>query len=286
MKAQLWEDDNQWLKAQEKRETGWASVGLIVLFYALLYTLNLRLPLAYSSYTRRIWDWSQLALAVAAAIVLVAKWRAMERRNSLIGLALGILSGLSNFIYHPDILESLLEGAMVWLTFMGGTVLFKELETPRVAAFKPPWRKIGLSLLFGMVLAIPLAVINNLYFYMSSGLIQFQNFFESAFAALSPGISEESIYRFFILAACLSLLRASRHRRLAFTVSILLAVVPHSLNHLPDLFLMNAAMGLFMLTATSLLFGLPMALLQVYRNFESAVAFHWFIDFVRFLFGY
>ena len=29
-----------------------------------------------------------------------------------------------------------------------------------------------------------------------------------------------------------------------------------------------------------------MALLQVRRSFESAVAFHWFIDFARFLFGY
>ena len=286
MQAQLWEDGHQWLRAHEKRETGWVIIGLIALFYALLYALNLWLPLAYGSYTTRIWDWSQGALALAAGIVLLVKWKAIELRNCLIGLALGILSGLSNFVYHPDILESLLEGVIVWLTFMGGTVLFKELEAPRVVSFKPPWRKIGLSLLFGMVVAIPLAVINNLYFYMSSGIIQFQSFFESAFAALSLGISEESIYRFFVLAACLSLLRASQHRRLALTASILLAVVPHSLNHLPDLFLTNAAMGLFMLTVTSLLFGLPMAILQLYRNFESAVAFHWLIDFVRFLFGY
>jgi hypothetical protein len=41
-----------------------------------------------------------------------------------------------------------------------------------------------------------------------------------------------------------------------------------------------------MLVATSLLFGLPMALLQVKRNLESAMAFHWFIDAFRFAFGY
>jgi membrane protease YdiL (CAAX protease family) len=62
--------------------------------------------------------------------------------------------------------------------------------------------------------------------------------------------------------------------------------VPHSLNHLPDLFLQNPWMGLFMLIATSLLFGLPMALLQLKRNLETAIAFHWFIDFMRFLFGF
>ena len=32
--------------------------------------------------------------------------------------------------------------------------------------------------------------------------------------------------------------------------------------------------------------GLPMAVLQVKRNLETAIAFHWFIDFARFLFGY
>ena len=29
-----------------------------------------------------------------------------------------------------------------------------------------------------------------------------------------------------------------------------------------------------------------MALLQLWRNLESAIAFHWLIDFVRFLFGF
>ena len=41
-----------------------------------------------------------------------------------------------------------------------------------------------------------------------------------------------------------------------------------------------------MLVATCLLFGLPMAVLQVRRNLETAIAFHWWIDCVRFLFGF
>jgi hypothetical protein len=45
-------------------------------------------------------------------------------------------------------------------------------------------------------------------------------------------------------------------------------------------------MGSVMLVATSLLFGLPMALLQIKKNLETAIAFHWLIDFMRFLFGF
>jgi membrane protease YdiL (CAAX protease family) len=82
------------------------------------------------------------------------------------------------------------------------------------------------------------------------------------------------------------LLKGSHSPRLALTAAVILAVVPHSLNHLPDLFLENATMGFAMLVATSLLFGLPMALLQIKKNLETAIAFHWLIDFMRFLFGF
>jgi len=33
-------------------------------------------------------------------------------------------------------------------------------------------------------------------------------------------------------------------------------------------------------------FGLPMAFLQHKRNLETAITFHWFIDFIRFFGGY
>lgn len=140
--------------------------------------------------------------------------------------------------------------------------------------------------MLGVLLAVPLAVINNLFFYLNTGSIDWQNVLTSAFAALSPAIHEEIIFRFFVLAFVLTLLKFSTSSRLAMFIAIFLAVVPHSLNHLPDLFLTNPAMGLFMLTATSLLFGLPMAILQIKKNLESAIAFHWFIDFARFLFGF
>src|SRR5688572_28763160 len=128
MKAQLWEDGNRRLNVSEKREIGWVAIAFIGLFYAVLYALNLWLPLAYGNYTGRIWDWSQAALAIGAGLVLVMKWKAIERKHSTIGLVLAMLSGLSNFIHHPDIPESLLEGVAVWLTFVAGTTLFKGLE--------------------------------------------------------------------------------------------------------------------------------------------------------------
>ena len=54
----------------------------------------------------------------------------------------------------------------------------------------------------------------------------------------------------------------------------------------PGDILLGSALGIFMLAATSLLFGLPMPFLQIKKNLEAAIAFHWWIDFMRFLFGF
>jgi hypothetical protein len=138
----------------------------------------------------------------------------------------------------------------------------------------------------GILFALPLAALNNLYFYLNSGSVQFKPLLASALEALSPAIHEEIIFRFFILALVLYLLRYHLPDRRVTAVAVFLAVIPHSLNHLPELFLQNPLMGLVMLIATSLLFGLPMALLQIKKDLGSAIAFHWFIDFARFWFGF
>jgi hypothetical protein len=266
--------------------SGWASVGLMALGFVALYLVNYLVPLAKSNYTTRIWDWTELALTAVALVVLALQWRAIRARTIWLGGALGMLSGLSYLVDDSSLRGGATAGIAVWFTFMAGTVLFQNLKRHAIAAFRPPWTAMARSVGFGILLGIPLAALNNLFFYLQNGAPRFHNIFVSAAEALSPGIHEEAVFRYFILAICFSLLQESPRPRLVMIAAIVLAVVPHSLLHLPDLFLENPVMAVVMLVATSLLFGLPMALLQIKRSFESAVAFHWFIDFVRFWFGY
>lgn len=264
---------------------GWLGLAAIVLGYAALYAINYLLPADGRNYTTRIWDWSQTALMVAAICVTLWHWRAVRLRPALLGLSLAALSGLSHWQHDPSLAWSFYEGLAVWACFVAGVVLF-EKQPVSVAAFAPPLANFGKSIGLGILFALPLAAFNNLYFYLNAGSVQFQNGFASAFEALSPAIHEEIVFRFFVLALVFRLLPSSLSRRWAVTLAVFLAVVPHSLNHLPDLFLANPVMGVVMLVATSLLFGLPMAALQIRRNLETAIAFHWFIDFARFFFGF
>lgn len=259
---------------------------MIALAYFALYGLNYLLPLSASNYTTRIWAWSQAALMVTALLVAFRNRSLIKPGDILLGSALGTFSALSHSFHDPSLRQSFLEGISVWICFLGGVSLFKNMKAISVPAFQFPLAKIGLSILFGILVAIPLAVLNNLYFYMNVGAIHFQNILFSAFEASSPAIHEEIIFRFFVLALCISLTPSSASPRLRMGVALFFAVVPHSLNHLPYLFLQNPLMSLFMLAATSLLFGLPMALLQIKKNLETAIAFHWWIDFMRFLFGF
>ena len=274
------------LPARRKQITGWMGIAAIAIGYLALYAINFWIPLGNTNYTTRIWDWSQLALTLAALAVVIVKRQLFEIGTILFGLILALISALSHSLHSPSVLSSLSEGLAVWICLLGGVALFKDLKTPVVPAFQPPLMNIGRSILFGIAVAIPLAAVNNLYFYLSAGEVRFTNVFYSAFEALSPAIHEEIVFRFFVLAVCLSLLKDIASPSLRIFTAIFLAVVPHSLNHLPDLFLQNPLMGFLMLTATSLLFGLPMAWLQIRRNLETAIAFHWFIDFIRFLFGF
>lgn len=271
---------------------GWVGIIGMAALYVVLYTLNLTIPLAssplfhYNNYTTRIWSWSEFALAGAALAVLFTRRRNFTVRSVVLAFILAFLSGASIYGRTRGTIDAAQEGVVVFLTFLAGAALFQQTQGQRVGAFQTTPADFFRSLLFGMTAALPLAAINNLFFYMNSGAVVFSDGIRSALLALSPGISEEIIFRYFIIALSGHWLQSESKHGLGFGAMIFLAVVPHSLNHLPDLFLTNPAMAVFLLAATCLLFGLPMALLQAKRNLETAIAFHWFIDFARFLFGY
>ena len=264
---------------------------LVAGIYAGLYVLNLIVPLDrslifhYNNYVTRIWSWSEFALAGAALVVLLQQ-RRLSITSVLLGFGLSLLSSLSIYARTHDPIDAAQEGVIVLLTFLAATTLYEVNKKITIPAFQGGIRKIFRSLLFGLLAALPLAVLNNLFFYFSEGWSSFRDVILSALLALSPGIAEEIIFRYLVMALCAQWIPDGVRPSWEYYTMIALAVVPHSLNHLPDLFPINPAMGVFMLVSTSLLFGLPMALLQIKKNLETAIAFHWSIDFIRFLFGY
>ncbi|MCX7710847.1 MAG: CPBP family glutamic-type intramembrane protease [Clostridia bacterium] len=278
--------------ASVKKNKGWFVVSLIIIAYIGLYALNLLTPLTfsvvhhYNNYISRIWGWSEQVVGLSALVILIFKRKDVDFRAIGTAVILALINGLSIYFRIGGLVNAIEEGFIIIFTLLAGVILFKEASEFRIAVFEGGTKRILGSILWGIAFSLPLCILNNLYFYFTNGIVEFENIFSSAFFALNPGISEEIIFRFFIMAVCVYSLKGTASKRMIFFIATFLGVVPHSLNHLPDLFMMNPGAAVFMLVATSLLFGLPMAWLQWKRNLETAISFHWFIDFTRFFFGF
>lgn len=267
-------------------DNGWFIAALIFLAYMSLYFLNITIPLEknYSNYTSRIWLWSEYVIAFISLIIIVKKWRSIRRSYVFIAFIFAGIDWLS--LYTGNRLYNVNETAVVFLAFIAGVLLYRENYGVKVAMLKMPIKSVLYSLGYGILISLPFAIINTLYFALTTGFTKLQDPFISAFSALSPGISEEIIFRFFVIGFCTALLYKKLPDNYLRIAVLFFAIVPHSLNHLPDLFLISPQSGLFLLISTSLLFGLPMAYLQIRKNLETAVGFHWFVDFIRYLFGF
>jgi len=156
----------------------------------------------------------------------------------------------------------------------------------RIITFQESPSTITRLILFGIIISIPFASLNLVYFYLNTGLQPFIGGIYAGILACNPAISEEIIFRLFPVILVITLLRHECSERTALVAAVCIGVIPHSLNHLPDLFITNPVAAMSMCILTSLLFGLPLCLLQLYKGLPSACGFHWFVDMTRFLFGY
>ena len=111
------------------------------------------------------------------------------------------------------------------------------------------------------------------------------NVLPQAIKALAPGISEEVIWHFFLLAFVVDIFKGNIPKnKLALPLTYVLTVVPHCLIHLPNVIMDNLFMALLQLLFTAILFGFPMAWLVKNKNLQTSVGFHWSIDFLRWIF--
>jgi len=174
----------------------------------------------------------------------------------------------------------------VFLVSLGAIGLLKAHDVLRFRLAGNDLALTGRSLGLGVLLGIPFAVLNVLLFVFASGKqIVPEDVLTGAIMALKPAIMEEMAFRLLFMALAMVVLMKVLPRNIAIASAIFMAIVFHSAAHVPDLLMSNPPMALVMVVVTSLLFGLPMALLAYKKDIETAIGFHWIIDAVRFALG-
>lgn len=159
--------------------------------------------------------------------------------------------------------------------FTGGVLLLQYSRLGQVSTLQgQPW--LGLrSFALGCLLALPAALLNNLGELHSQDAWLVHNW-QVAYAIV-PALAEEAWARLLLVPLCYALLRAAapQRPRLALWMALLASVFAHGYAH--------TGIDPFGILIGSLLYSLPAGLLLVRRDFESAVGYHFLVDFARYL---
>jgi hypothetical protein len=164
--------------------------------------------------------------------------------------------------------------------FIGGGILTKITGLTHIRSVNGNWGLALQGFLWACVLALPPALLN-----IGGGAHSQDVWVDQAWeplVALVPGIAEETWARLFLTTLIYALLRPKTNQRPARALipAVFIAAFAHGLAHLPGAMVFSPA-ALQMLLA-GLMFGVPMGLLFVKRDFEHAAGYHFFVDFVRF----
>jgi hypothetical protein len=231
----------------------------------------------------------QLVIVVVMALLgfyLTFRWKKLVTFQMLFfGIGIGILSFFPGLLNRDANIYSVI-GYLICPIFLsiGGALLLEYTHLTHIRILENSPSIALRSFGWGCVLAIPPALLNIIY-GAHKGDKGIDKWFDPL-AALTPGIAEEVWARLFLTTLCYALLRPTTNNRpsRALIAAILIGAITHGLAHLQtQMILSHATLGCIF---AGLLFGVPMGLLFVKRDLEQAVAYHFFIDFTRYLAAY
>ncbi|MBK8990024.1 MAG: hypothetical protein IPM39_28845 [Chloroflexi bacterium] len=276
----------------------WSFKSVFLLTAVILAIFVGRTLLATTYVVPRLFDLFSSLTLLGALAVLLRDSRHLQRSDWLTALSLGTLVGggmLFATLFSPypffglvgnHLGQAIVRGVLTAVAALGGLVIMRQGGPVQFHAAAGNWRKAGQGILVGLVVGLPLAVLNALALQLTQGqTIQWQNPLAAMLDALQPAIVEEAIYRFALWGLLWLLLRQSLPGQ-AVWLAGLLAMLVHNYSHFDDLFIQSPWAALGMGAVLALVWGAPPLILARRRGLESAVAFHWIQDVARFLAGF
>lgn len=226
--------------------------------------------------------WLMLLLSIPLSMLIIVIWRKRVTRKYLIAAGCSLLAlGLVEQVLGEEQSSGLVIPLGAALMFLAGVLLLDHTRLTHIRLLEGKYPVAGKSFLWGCVLAVPPALLNLLTLQLSPPS-EFDRLFDrwwEPLYAFQPGILEEIWARLLLTTLLYALLRptSSERPQRALVGSMALAAFIHGAAHFPGS-IANPLEGIFI----ALMYGIPLVLLFVKRDLEHAVAYHFFIDFVRF----
>jgi hypothetical protein len=220
-----------------------------------------------------------LLLPIPIVWTLVARRREIRLRPVLSALALTALAFLGGlpFLNHGLISEAAFIVLLAFLptTFVAGGLLSQRTDLGGSPLYAGQYKKALVSFLWGCLIFAPLGLINATGDAHATG-ITWLNRAWKPFTLWFSAMTEESLFRFFLLCLCYLYLRPALrgHPALAVGCAALCSATVFGLSH---------DYTLYEFLVTGLLFGLPMAVAFVSRDWEHAFSAHYMTNMIPLL---
>jgi hypothetical protein len=231
-------------------------------------------------------------------IVLLAGSVQIKTSDWIIGTGTGLLVGVTmsyatlftpyDFfgVVRGPLAQAWVRGISVFIAMLGGLAIMRQGGPVQVSLAQADYRKTFISLVIGLAVGAPLAILNVFALQLTQGHpVTWQSPFAALSDAIQPAVVEEVVYRFAFLGLMWMLIRRSVPQSAGWLAG-LLALFVHNFMHFDDLWMQAPLTALGMGLAMALIWGLPPTILALRRDLESAIAFHWIQDVARFLAGF
>jgi len=267
------------------------TMGILVIF--LLRTwLASRFPIL------RLNDIFTIITIAGSVVVVISGFNQLRRRHLFCALIFGLAVGFGMrfatlFTPYPFLgfvrsnpEQVLVRGLLTSLAVTGGIVIQQKGGPVKLLAACGNWQKSFRGIFVGLVVGLPLSLINVLALKFTQGHpISWQNPLSALLDALQPAIVEEVLFRFALWSLLWVILNKSIPEK-AIWLSGVLSMLVHNYQHFDDLFLQSPLIAIGMGAVMALLWGIPPLILAHRRGLESAISFHWIQDVTRFLTGF
>jgi hypothetical protein len=226
--------------------------------------------------------WLTLLLSIPLSLVLIIAWRKrLNRRLVIASIITVIVLAVAEQLLGPEMSSGLIVPIGAALMLLAGVLLLDHTKLTHIRLLNGDYLKAGKSLLWGCVLAVPPALLNAISMRLAAPSefdLLFDRWWEPLYA-LQPGILEEIWARLLLTTLLYALLRPTSNERpqRALIWALVIAAFIHGMAHYPGS-IRNPLEGIYI----TLMYGIPLSLLYVKRDLEQAIAYHFFVDLVRF----
>jgi hypothetical protein len=226
--------------------------------------------------------WFTLLLSIPLSLVIITAWRKHVNRQLVVASFITVIVlAVAEQLLGPEMSSGLIIPIGAALMFLAGVLLLDHTKLTHVRLLDGDYLEAGKSFLWGCVLAVPPALLNTVSMRLAAPSefdLLFDRWWEPLYA-LQPGILEEIWARLLLTTLLYALLRPTSNERpqRALLLALVLAAFIHGMAHYPGS-ITNPLEGIYI----TLMYGVPLSLLYVKRDLEQAIAYHFFVDLVRF----